>query len=97
VDRVTSGLIDFAEAAYDLGASEAEWLRKLLQAGLPIFDHGLSVAGVSYARPPKGGQVVPRQFHVVSGPQNFANHYAKAVRELPVNVIRGLLRPGNVE
>ena len=94
MERVTSAVIDFAEAAYDLDASQSGWLRRLLQVGLPLFDHGLSVVGVEYARPPNGGPVVPRQFHVVSGPQDFPEHYAKAVSELPVNVTRWFLRPG---
>jgi len=97
VDRVTSSIIDFAEAAYNLEASESEWLPRLLQAGLPVLEHGLAVAGVVYARPPKGGAVFPERFHVVSGPQDFADAYAEAVRELPVDVIRGLLRPGMAE
>jgi DNA-binding CsgD family transcriptional regulator len=94
MDRVASALIDCAEAAYDLEVSEAEWLPKLLQAGLPVFDHGLVVVGVVYARPPKGGPVVPERCHVVSGPQDFADAYAQAVCELPVDVIRSLLGPG---
>jgi DNA-binding CsgD family transcriptional regulator len=97
VDRVSSAVIDVAEAAYDLEASESEWLRKLLNAGLPIFDHGLTVAGVVYARPAKRGRVVPRQFQVVAGPEDFAERYAHAVAELPANVVRGLLRPGLAE
>jgi DNA-binding CsgD family transcriptional regulator len=97
VARVASALIDCAEAAYNLEVSETEWLPKLLEAGLPVFDHGLIVAGVVYARPPKGGPVVPERFHVVSGPRDFAERYAQAVRELPINVVRGLLRPGIAE
>jgi DNA-binding CsgD family transcriptional regulator len=94
VARVASALIDCAEAAYDLEASESEWLPKLLEAGLPLFDHGLAVAGVVYDRPPLGGPVSPERFHVVSGPQDFADAYAQAVRELPVDLIRSLLGPG---
>ena len=94
MERVASAIIDFAEAAYDLEVSEAEWLPKLLEAGLPVFDHGLSVAGVVYSRPPRGGPVFAERFHVVSGPQDFAERCAQAVVELPTNVVRGLLRPG---
>jgi len=97
LDRVASALIDFVEAAYDLDVSEPEWLPRLLEAGLPVFDHGLIVAGVVYARPPKGGAVFPERFHVASGPQDFADAYAQAVRELPVDLIRGMLRPGTAE
>ena len=94
MDRVASALIDCAEAAYNLEVSEAEWLPKVLEAGLPVFDHGRVVAGAVYARPPQGGPVVPERCHVISGPQDFAERYAHAVRELPVDVVRGLLRPG---
>lgn len=97
MDRVSSAVIDFAEAAYDLKASESEWLPKLLNAGLPVFDRGLTVAGIVYARPAKGGRVEPRQIHVVAGPKDFAERYAHAVAELPANVVRGLLRPGLAE
>jgi DNA-binding CsgD family transcriptional regulator len=97
VGRVTSAVIDLAEAAYDLDASQSEWLRRLLEVGLPLFDHGLSVVGVEYVRPPNGGPVVPQQFHVASGPKDFVERYAQAVSELPVDVIRGFLRPGAAE
>ena len=93
MDRVTSAIIDFAEAAYDLEASESEWLPKVLEAGLPVFDHGRVVAGAVYARPPQGGPVVPERCHVVAGPKDFAGAYTRAVRELPVDVIRSLLAP----
>lgn len=94
MDHVGLGAIDFVEAAYSLESVESEWLPKLLKAGLPVLDHGLTVAGVVYARPPKGGPVVPREFHVVAGPQDFAERYAHAIAELPAHVVRGLLRPG---
>jgi len=94
VDRVASALIDFAEAAYDLEASESEWLPKLLEAGLPVLDHGLSVAGIVYSRPPKGGRAFPERFHVASGPEDFAKRYAQAAAELPAHIVRRLLRPG---
>ena len=95
--RVASATIEFAEAAYNLEVSESDWLPKLLEAGLPVLDHGLSVAGVVYSRPPKGGPVFAERFHVVSGPQGFAERCAQAVAGLPTNVVRGLLRPGVAE
>lgn len=94
MDRVTSALIDFAETAYNLDVAESEWLPRLLEAGLPVFDHGLIVAGAVYTRPPNGGAVLPERCHVVSGPQDFAESYAKAICELPVDVVRCVLRPG---
>lgn len=47
MDRVTTTLIDLAEAAYDFESRDSEWLPGILASGLPLLDHGLGVAGES--------------------------------------------------
>ncbi len=97
MNPVGSAVIDLVEAAYDLEPSESEWLPRLMQAGLPVFDRGMTVAGVVYNRPSKGGPVTLHQFYVASGPPEFPEQYTEAARMLPVDVVRDLLRPGMVE
>lgn len=93
MDRVTSAAIDFAETAYDLELGDSQWLPKLLEAGLPMLDQGLGVAGVVYDRPPEGGAVATREVHVASGPSDFAERYAQANSQIPPEILRSLLRP----
>lgn len=50
LDSVTSTAIDLVEAAYDLRASELDWLEQLLEVGAPVLDHGCGVAALDFVR-----------------------------------------------
>jgi hypothetical protein len=94
MDRNTSTMIDLAEAAYDLDAEEMEWLPKVMEAGLPILDHGLGVAGGIFTRPLDGGEVTLHQLHVAAGPADFAIRQAKVTAECPPEIQQACTRPG---
>ena len=71
MDPVGSAIIDFTEAAYDLDASDDEWLLAMLRRGMPALDQGLGVAGIKYGRPPNGGPVQVLRIHVASAQKIF--------------------------
>ena len=94
MDRNTSTMIDLAEAAYDLDAEEMDWLPRVMEAGLPILDHGLGVAGGIFTRPLDGGEVTLHQLHVAAGPADFAIRQAKVTAECPPEIQQACTRPG---
>jgi hypothetical protein len=77
---------DLAEAAYDLEVEESKWLPRVMEAGLPVLDHGLGVAGGIFTRPVDGGEVITRQLHVASGPPDFAMRQARVTLECPAEI-----------
>ncbi|MBW2628903.1 MAG: response regulator transcription factor [Deltaproteobacteria bacterium] len=88
-----SALIDFTEAAYDLGPEPQEWLSKLLQAGAPAIDHGLGVLALTCTRPPNGASLVIDQVHAVSPPDDLAERFMRLQREMPPSLLWLLSRP----
>ena len=94
MDRATSAMIDLAEASYDLDVTDSEWLLKVMEAGLPVLDHGLGVAGGIYTRPLDGSEVTLHQLHVAAGPQDFAIRQARMCAECPAEILRACTRPG---
>jgi len=94
MDSVGSAIIDFTEAAYDLELSDEEWLPTLLDRGLPVFEHGLGVAGMRYGRPPDGGPFQLLDVYVASGPKDFAERHTRALSTTPSEVLREQVRPG---
>ena len=94
MNRVTSAMIDLAEASYDLEVSDSDWLPKVMQAGLPVLDHGLGVAGWVYTRPLDGGEVTLDHLHVGAGPQDFALRQARVCAECPAEIRKAFTRPG---
>ncbi len=94
MDRVTSAMIDLAEASYDLEVTDSDWLPRVMEAGLPVLDHGLGVAGGIYTRPPDGGQVTLHQLHVAAGPKDFALRQARVCAECSAEIQQACTRPG---
>ena len=94
MDRVGSAIIDFTEAAYDLGLDDETWLPTVLERGLPVLDQGLGVACMDYDLPPNGGAVELRGVHVGSGPADFAERHLRALESTPPEVLRNQVRPG---
>jgi len=93
VDPVRAALIDFAEAAYDLGPQQQDWLPRLLEAGAPVFDHGLGVFALTCLRPPEPGPLAIDQMHVVSAPADFAERVLHMQIDTPSDVVWRLSRP----
>jgi len=69
---VTPAIIDLTEFVYDLDVPREDWVPSLLEAGLPLFDHGHGVVATTYMRPPASGVPVPTKFYQVSGPSDLA-------------------------
>ncbi len=93
VDPTGSALIDFAEAAYDLELEPRDWLPKLLEAGAPVFDHGLGVFAVTCTRPPQGASLVIDGMHVSSGPDDLVERVMRLQQEMPPSLLWLLSRP----
>jgi DNA-binding CsgD family transcriptional regulator len=94
MDPIGSAIIDFTEAAYDLEISDEEWLPTVLKRGLPVLDHGLGVAGMTYGLPPEGGPFQLLDIHVASGPADFPERHTRALATTPPEVLREQVKPG---
>ena len=94
MDRVGSAIIDFTEAAYDLGASDEDWLPTLLRRGLPVLEQGLGVAGYHFGIPPGADRVELLDVHVASGPEDFAERHLRALSTTDPEVLRNQLSSG---
>jgi DNA-binding CsgD family transcriptional regulator len=93
VDPTGSALIDFTEAAYDLKLEPDEWLRKLLDAGAPVIDHGLGLFAVTCMRPPRGASFTIDQLHARSAPDDLAERVMRLQSEIPPSLLWLLSRP----
>jgi len=93
VDPTGSALIDFTEAAYDLKLEPDEWLRKLLDAGAPVIDHGLGLFAVTCMRPPQGASFTIDQLHARSAPDDLAERVMRLQSEIPPSLLWLLSRP----
>lgn len=91
---MSSAAIDLVEAAYDLRVEDSRWLPRLLEAGAPIIDQGLGVAGIRYGRPPKGGPIEILEMHMVAGPEDFLERHQRAIASTPPDLLREQARPG---
>lgn len=83
MDRVTTTLIDLAEAAYDFESRDSEWLPGILASGLPLLDHGLGVAGGIFARSRDGREAVLRELHLIAVPERCARRLARIAADIP--------------
>jgi DNA-binding CsgD family transcriptional regulator len=93
VDPVRAALIDFAEAAYDLEPKRHDWLPRLLEAGAPVFDHGLGVFALTCLRPREPGPLTIDQMHLASAPADFAERVLRMQIDTPSDVVWSLSRP----
>jgi len=93
VDPARAALIDFAEAAYDLTPEEHNWLPRLLEAGAPIFDHGLGVFALTCLRPPEPAPLTIDQMHLASAPADFGERVMRMQVEMPSDILWWLSRP----
>ena len=83
MDRVTTTLIDLAEAAYDFESRDSEWLPGILASGLPLLDHGLGVAGGIFARSRDGREALLRELHLIAVPERCARRLARIAADIP--------------
>ncbi len=90
MDRVTSTLIDLAEAAHNLDVRDSEWLAGIMSAGLPLLDHGLGVAGGIYARSAGGERVTLDHFNAAGAVEACSRRLAR----IAIEIRHTCLRPG---
>lgn len=76
-------IISTVEAAYDLNPSDAEWFPRLLEAWLPLLDHGLGVGGLIAVKAPTPGPPTIEATHVVTGPDDLIARQVASAAALP--------------
>jgi len=82
----TKATIAAVEAAYELKASREDWLPSLIEANLPLLDHGLGVGGLVAVKPPVVGPPTVESMHVARGPEDLILRHGAAVQHLPTEV-----------
>jgi len=89
--------IALAETIYDLGVPCEDWLPRVLEAGAPIFDHGLGFAGVVARKPPapKADMMQEvQEIRIATGPTDFMHRHFQAASELPPEQLHRQTRTG---
>jgi DNA-binding CsgD family transcriptional regulator len=89
-----SALIDFVEAAYDLGAERDPWFARLMEAGAPVLDQGLGFFALSCVRPPEPGPLVIEGIHVSAGGNDFVERVKGLQAQIDSAMLWPLSRPG---
>jgi len=97
MDRVTSSVIDLAEAAYDLRPDDDVWFPRLLEVGEPLFEKGFGTAIRVIERPVDGGPIQNRELYTTPNMPSDWNETALAMLgALPPKVVEIRCRPGTV-
>lgn len=96
VNQLTETAITMTEAAYDLRVEDADWFRAVMEAGLPLIDHGLGVAGLVGVKPPTPGPIDIVEMHVASGPPDFPMRHMQAMSEFDPAKLHEETVQGNV-
>lgn len=96
MNKLSPAVIDLTEFVYDLDVPREDWVPSLLEAGLPLFDHGHGVVATTYVRPPEAGLPVPTKFYQSTGPDDLAERLFVGAYEADVETLRDLNRSGVV-
>lgn len=89
-----ASLIDFVEAAYDLEVARGDWLPKVIEAGVPVLDHGLGLLAISCTRPPEPGPLVVHGLHVSPGARGYIDGVTRLQADRETGFLWPLTRPG---
>lgn len=89
-------LIDLTEFVYDLDVPREDWVPALLEAGLPVFDHGHGVVATTYVRPIEKGMPVPTKFFLGCGPSDLPERLFMGAYEADEETLRDINRSGVV-
>lgn len=92
--RSAEAAISMTEAAYDLHVAETDWFPRVLDATVPLIDHGLGVTGLIGTLPRDLGPLVPEAMHVATGPPDFPVRLMTAMSELPLESTRPQIHTG---
>jgi DNA-binding CsgD family transcriptional regulator len=93
MNRPSEAAITITEAAYDLQVTETDWFPRVIDATVPLIDHGLGVAGLVGTIPRDCGPGKVAEMHVATGPADFPMHLMRAMAEVPRESVRRQLRP----
>ncbi len=88
-------LIGTVEATYDLKPGEDEWFPHLLEASLPLLDHGRGAGGLIAVKGPTAD--VPFTFestHVADGPADLMERHIASIAALPAERTHEQTRSG---
>jgi DNA-binding CsgD family transcriptional regulator len=96
MNPLTSTAIDLIEFVYDLDVPKKEWIPSLLEVGLPLFDHGYGVLGMTYMRPPEGGMPTPSKFYQSGGPSDLPERMLMGSTLADEELLREVNRSGVV-
>ncbi|MBT8464407.1 MAG: helix-turn-helix transcriptional regulator [Myxococcales bacterium] len=96
MNPIQSSAIDLVEFVYDLDVDEDDWVSSLLEAGLPLLDHGYGVVGTTYVRPNQGGMPFPTKFYQSAGPDDLTARVLSASTLANQDVLREINRSGVV-
>lgn len=88
--------VDLIEAVYDFQAPDSEWVNKLIEAGAPVFDHGLGFAVDEYVvkRRDDGAEVSIAVVRTVGLPDDYASRVQEALSVLPPKMLANINPPG---
>lgn len=85
--------ITVTEAAYDLQVADKDWFPRVMEAAVPLIDHGLGVAGL-VGTVPREGPMQVEELHVATGPADFPIRLMRAMAELPPESVRPQVHSG---
>ena len=85
--------ITVTEAAYDLQVADKDWFPRVMEAAVPLIDHGLGVAGL-VGTVPREGEMQVEELHVATGPADFPIRLMRAMAELPPESVRPQVQSG---
>ena len=92
--HASEAAILMTEAVYGLETAEEDWLSQVMEACLPLLDHGLGVAGLIGTRPASPGPLDIERMHVAAGPEDFTAQLMRTVAELPSTKVHAQASPG---
>jgi len=94
MDHPAEAAITMTEAAYDLHVADTDWFPHVIDATVPLIDHGLGVAGLIGTLPADAGPIIPEKMHVATGPDDFPMRLMRAMAELPQESMRPQIHSG---
>ncbi len=81
--RETDATFAAVDAAYDRGPTDTEWFSQLIQAHLPLLDHGLGVGGLIAVKSKTPGLPTIEATHVETGPDDLMARQIESAAALP--------------
>jgi DNA-binding CsgD family transcriptional regulator len=81
--EIAEAAIATVEAAYDIRSARDAWFPGLIEAALPLLDHGLGAGGLIAVKPPTPGPPTIEAMHVAQGPEDLIAQHVASSSALP--------------